>query len=172
MAKRGQPPIIIGITMAVEVVFWIGLLFGLPVVTFRKLKREQCHMSTRPYQVQRTLLVSLMVQVSLPALTMALPVVMIVLCLTFVSFDSSDIMILAFQIFSLHSFFNAVATIALTRPYREVVLRWLHLRKRGDKVKVISVVSHNSFTRRASEMANARFAERRISTRPTVTVEA
>lgn len=63
MAKRGRPPIIIGITLAGEVVFWIGLIVGLPVVTFRKLKREQCRMSTRAYQVQRTLLVSLMVQV-------------------------------------------------------------------------------------------------------------
>ncbi|KAH7705274.1 hypothetical protein AAVH_27525, partial [Aphelenchoides avenae] len=35
----------------------------------------------------------------------------------------------SFQAFTLHSTLNALAMIALTRPYRETVLGWLHLHK-------------------------------------------
>lgn len=64
-ARRDRPPVTIAIALGGEVVFWVSILIGLPLLTFRKLKKEQSKMSTRAYQVQKTLLVSLVVQVSM-----------------------------------------------------------------------------------------------------------
>ncbi|KAH7698356.1 7TM GPCR protein, partial [Aphelenchoides avenae] len=62
VGNREHVPMFLGFAMIGEVVLWMPLLFAVPTITFRRLKKEQSRMTARAYRVQKKLLVSLIVQ--------------------------------------------------------------------------------------------------------------
>lgn len=51
----------------------------------------------------------------------------------------SDVIQAAIQLLTLHSFFNAFALVALTKPYRETVRQWLRLG--GTQLRIFATTS-------------------------------
>ncbi|CAD5235711.1 unnamed protein product [Bursaphelenchus xylophilus] len=100
------------------------LAFGCAICIFRSINRFRKTMSSRTYEMHKQLTKSLIVQFSIPFTFLAMPLSILLYYMT-TQKDGvllKTLCVVIFELISLHSTFNAISMIMMTKPYRDFVL--------------------------------------------------